>query len=181
MKSDDNKNLPKIIENSGLALHKTRNLLSITDKILANKTLVIDNSKQEGILQYKCDGFSLLELIAAVMEIVFELGCVEFKENAKSVIDFFRWFSSEEIVDLVTLNHLKGMYIGMRDEFKGVTPEHDVISIKSIEDIYSNDSQLTNQQLNFILKRFLVWDSNRRYAAQDESRKEIFKNIYKTV
>ena len=40
MKSDENKNLPKIIENSGLALHKTRNLLSITDKILASKTLV---------------------------------------------------------------------------------------------------------------------------------------------
>ena len=41
----DNKNLPKIIENSGLALHKTRNLLSITDKILASKTLaVIDDA-----------------------------------------------------------------------------------------------------------------------------------------
>ena len=38
----DNKNLPKIIENSGLALHKTRNLLSITDKILASKTLVTE-------------------------------------------------------------------------------------------------------------------------------------------
>jgi hypothetical protein len=36
----DNKNLPKIIENSGLALHKTRNLLSITDKILKSKMLV---------------------------------------------------------------------------------------------------------------------------------------------
>ena len=37
----DNKNLPKIIENSGLALHKTRNLLSITDKILASKRLAV--------------------------------------------------------------------------------------------------------------------------------------------
>ena len=37
----DNKNLPKIIESSGLALHKTRNLLSITDKILASKTLAV--------------------------------------------------------------------------------------------------------------------------------------------
>ena len=40
MKSDENKNLPKIIENSGLALHKTRRLLSITDKILKSKMLV---------------------------------------------------------------------------------------------------------------------------------------------
>ena len=31
----------KIIENSGLALHKTRNLLSITDKILASKRLAV--------------------------------------------------------------------------------------------------------------------------------------------
>jgi internalin A len=37
----DNKNVPKIIENSGLALHKTRNLLSITDKILASKTVAV--------------------------------------------------------------------------------------------------------------------------------------------
>ena len=35
----ENKHFPKKIENVGLALHKTRNLLSITDKILASKTL----------------------------------------------------------------------------------------------------------------------------------------------
>ncbi len=44
MKSDDNKNLPKIIENSGLALHKTRSLLSITDKILKSKMLVTERT-----------------------------------------------------------------------------------------------------------------------------------------
>ncbi|MSR16736.1 MAG: hypothetical protein EXR89_02930 [Methylococcaceae bacterium] len=37
----DNKNLPKITVNSGLALHKTRNLLSITDKILSSKRLAV--------------------------------------------------------------------------------------------------------------------------------------------
>jgi hypothetical protein len=42
MNSNDNQNLPKIIENSGLALHKTRNLLSITDKILKSKMLVTE-------------------------------------------------------------------------------------------------------------------------------------------
>jgi internalin A len=35
----ENKHFPKKIENLELALHKTRNLLSITDKILASKTL----------------------------------------------------------------------------------------------------------------------------------------------
>jgi hypothetical protein len=37
----ENKNFPKKIENVGLALHKTRNLLNITDKILARKTLAV--------------------------------------------------------------------------------------------------------------------------------------------
>ena len=47
----DNKNLPKIIENSGLALHKTRNLLSITDKILTSKTLVTQQRIGKFIVQ----------------------------------------------------------------------------------------------------------------------------------
>ena len=39
----ENKHFPKKIENLELALHKTRNLLSITDKILASKTLAVSD------------------------------------------------------------------------------------------------------------------------------------------
>lgn len=39
----DNNNLPQKRDSAELALHKTRSLLSITNKILANKTLVISN------------------------------------------------------------------------------------------------------------------------------------------
>lgn len=67
MKSDDNKNTPKIIENSGLALDKTRSLLGITDKILSKKNqltteterFIIHNNgtvtdKQTGLMWKRC-------------------------------------------------------------------------------------------------------------------------------
>ena len=123
----DNKNLPKIIENSGLALHKTRSLLSITDKILASKTLAVVVDKQK-----------ILNLLAEIMDARFKEGYLEFKPNSRYILGEIRKEFGAVAADSITIRQLKASYncFGL-----GVNCEEDVIKIKSIEELYENTEQ----------------------------------------
>jgi|GEM_PF-7022892 len=123
----DNKNVPKIIENSGLALHKTHNLLSITEKILASKRLTVVDDKQK-----------ILNLLAEIMDARFKEGYLEFKPNSRYIIGEIRKEFGAVAADSITIRQLKGAYIsfGLGSNF-----EEDVIKIKSIEELYENTEQ----------------------------------------
>ncbi|MEN9596654.1 MAG: hypothetical protein RL236_1088 [Pseudomonadota bacterium] len=157
MKSDDNKNLPKIIENSGLALHKTRNLLSITDKILANKTSVTVNQHE------------LFCNLSALMRISFGLGYVEFKENSRFVLGKIREKLGDELANSVHIDDLIGCYISISQGLDGATDKNEVVKFDSIEDIYDFE----------VLKYKTKFHSVEEFNEYNSQQKVIFDSIFK--
>lgn len=117
MNSNDNQNLPKIIENSGLALHKTRNLLSITDKILASKRLAV------------VDDAWLDELIAWADENNFPDYC--FHENYEFWYCFPR--DKQAILAMTTLNLIENH----------LEPPESIGNLTNLTDLYLRKNQLT--------------------------------------
>ena len=125
----DNKNVPKIIENSGLALHKTRNLLSITEKILASKTPVI------------LDRFELLDKLSKVTRAAFDLGHIEFKENSRFVLESVREKFGYSVANSIDIDALLACYIGIRRGYVGATNVKELGKYNSIQDLYENTKE----------------------------------------
>ncbi|MEI7796809.1 MAG: DNA polymerase III subunit epsilon [Methylococcaceae bacterium] len=144
----DNKNLPKIIENSGLALHKTRSLLSITDKILASKRLaVVDEAWLDELIAWEHTHASRLIVLDTETtglnpkdgNRIVEIGCVELIDRRLTGNNFHVYLNPERDSEECALR-----VHGLTTEFLSTKPKFDSIANAFIDYIQGSELIIHN-------------------------------------
>ncbi len=103
----------------------------------------------------KLDEEKLFSALCRLMNAVFSMGYLSFKENAKYVLDMIRKKFGDKAANVITIRQLQGAYIGMEI---GTTSVIEVGKISSIDELYLDEEMPPSSN----------WQELRRYEIQKE-------------
>ncbi len=90
------------------------------------------------------DEEKLFYVLCRLMNAVFRMGYLTFKENAKYVLDMIRKKFGDRAANVITIKQLQGAYIGMAI---GTTSIMDVGKISSIDELYLDEEMPLSSNL----------------------------------